>query len=137
MAVRLLNQRRPGSRGVRFLWKLPRGKFDLSGVPPQVKFFEWLHDPLIVYEHSAVKACINHGGTFFATYVNVISFNRQFQAVILSTKLCNTEFLSWSALSGSIPSTMPWQQGPLASVCLPRTQDAFLVATFLTKSRDY
>jgi hypothetical protein len=64
MAVRLLNQRRPGGRGVRFLWKLPRGNFDLSAVPSQVKFFEWLQDPLVVYEHSAVKACINHGGMF-------------------------------------------------------------------------
>ena len=34
-------------------------------MPSQVKFFEWLQDPLIVYEHTAVKACINHGGGFF------------------------------------------------------------------------
>jgi hypothetical protein len=64
LAVHLLNQHRPGGRGVRFLWKLPRGKFDLSAAPSQVKFFEWLQDPLVVYEHSAVKVCMNHGGTF-------------------------------------------------------------------------
>jgi hypothetical protein len=64
MAVRSLNQQRPGGRDVLFLWKLPRGSFDLSAMPSQVKFVEWLQDPLIVYEHPAVKACINHGGTF-------------------------------------------------------------------------
>lgn len=31
-------------------------------MPLSVKRCEWLQDPLIVYEHSAIKACINHGG---------------------------------------------------------------------------
>lgn len=62
-AINLLNARRPGGRAVRFLWKIPgAAKFDLSHMPVSVKRCEWLQDPLIVYEHPAVKATVNHGG---------------------------------------------------------------------------
>jgi len=61
-AVRLLNQRKPGGRSVYFLWKVPRGKVDLSAKPPQIKIFEWLQDPMFVYQHKAVKVFANHGG---------------------------------------------------------------------------
>lgn len=63
-AVRNLNKRRPGGHGVNLLWKVPKGKFDLGALPAQIKIVEWLQDPLIVYEHKAVKVCINHGGKY-------------------------------------------------------------------------
>lgn len=66
-AVALLNAARPGHRGVRFLWKVPKGDFDLSAMAPleargQVKMFAWLDDTALVYAHPAVKVAMNHGG---------------------------------------------------------------------------
>ncbi|KAF7984106.1 hypothetical protein HWV62_16718 [Athelia sp. TMB] len=61
-AARLLAAARPGSRGVRFLWKVPKGDFDLGGLPANVKLFGWLDDVDLVYGHAAVKAALNHGG---------------------------------------------------------------------------